>query len=56
MKYVQVPAHEAQAMEDIKSISQKGHSADVKYIEKEDTWIIYDVEKKRRERRGQLER
>lgn len=49
MKYVQVPELEARAMENIKSISEKGHSADVKYVAKENKWIIYDVEKKKKE-------
>ena len=42
---VEVPLNAAQVLEDIKRISDKGHSADVKYIKRENKWVVYDVGK-----------
>ena len=50
MKYVKVPEHAAQTLEDIKKFSRKGHNAEVKYDERSDKYTIYDVGKKKTER------
>lgn len=50
--YVSVPRRAAEALQDVIEISEKGHNAEVKYVKRDDEWVVYDVDKTKVNRRA----
>ena len=46
-EYVRVPPRDARMIDRLKAMSKKGHSADVKYIERDKQWVFYEHDMKK---------